>query len=539
MKTTILKKISMVLCLLIAATSIASCSQGETPQTNASTTSQAPAASAETKESPAESKQESSATPTSSDKKISIMLPLFVPETPQPDTPVWLKLNELTGVTLDFQFVPSDSYKEKLNISIAAGQLPHAFATLDSKENTYVTAARSGMFWPVGDAVAASENLSLMPDSVMYNASIDGTNYFIPRTRTTVRSAIVLRKDWLENVGLDMPENMDELYEVIKAFATQDPDGNQIDDTYGLITSQDDSLAIWSLDVVGTFNGAGKTWVEQDGQLVPVFETEEYIDVIKWYKRLYDEKLINQDFATIKREKGFELLNAEQGGLFIGNSDEITNRFDPLMSAKQAENPDLELEDIWAFNSQVKSPDGSIRLPASIGFAGGYTFPKTTLKTEEEFQEVFDIFDIIASDEARNVIAWGIEGVNYEMDGEFATSINLERNATDVSTFNQLSMITAFYPAPLEGVVSPMYDAIRADSRASTPYGISDPTYPFISETYTSVGAEILKLVLDATTQWVMGEIDEDGYLAAIEQWKASGGQKIIDEMNEAYSSAQ
>ena len=36
-------------------------------------------------------------------------------------------------------------------------------------------------------------------------------------------------------VCLDMPETLDDFYEVLKAFKEKDPDGNGKDDTYGMV----------------------------------------------------------------------------------------------------------------------------------------------------------------------------------------------------------------------------------------------------------------------------------------------------------------
>lgn len=43
-----------------------------------------------------------------------------------------------------------------------------------------------------------------------------------------------IRQDWLENLGLSQPKTIDELINVIEKFTTDDPDGNGVDDTYGL-----------------------------------------------------------------------------------------------------------------------------------------------------------------------------------------------------------------------------------------------------------------------------------------------------------------
>lgn len=43
-----------------------------------------------------------------------------------------------------------------------------------------------------------------------------------------------LRKDWLDNLGLEVPKTMEDLEKVLTAFVEEDPDGNGVDDTTGL-----------------------------------------------------------------------------------------------------------------------------------------------------------------------------------------------------------------------------------------------------------------------------------------------------------------
>ena len=43
-----------------------------------------------------------------------------------------------------------------------------------------------------------------------------------------------VRKDWLDRLGLEPPETLEEYYEVIRAFTLDDPDGNGVQDTIGL-----------------------------------------------------------------------------------------------------------------------------------------------------------------------------------------------------------------------------------------------------------------------------------------------------------------
>ena len=57
---------------------------------------------------------------------------------------------------------------------------------------------------------------------------------------------------------------------------------------------------------------------------------------------------------------------------------------------------------------------------------------------------------------------------------------------------------------------------------------------PLLSDTQTQKGAELDKILEDAMVQYIMGEIDEAGYDAAIAQWYSQGGTQIIEEYTAA-----
>src|SRR5699024_5454331 len=42
------------------------------------------------------------------------------------------------------------------------------------------------------------------------------------------------RQDWLDNLGLEPPQTIEDFKEIAKAFVEEDPDGNGEDDTIGL-----------------------------------------------------------------------------------------------------------------------------------------------------------------------------------------------------------------------------------------------------------------------------------------------------------------
>ncbi|MBQ7866304.1 MAG: hypothetical protein IJ350_08030, partial [Clostridia bacterium] len=68
------------------------------------------------------------------------------------------------------------------------------------------------------------------------------------------------------------------------------------------------------------------------------------------------------------------------------------------------------------------------------------------------------------------------------------------------------------------------------------PYAVSDPCYPFVSETNVAFGLQLKQILTDAATQYIAGIINEDELKAAWQQWYDEGGALIIEEYNAAYA---
>ena len=94
-----------------------------------------------------------------------------------------------------------------------------------------------GLMAPLDDMLA------LMPErtKLHYNdplalslVTFDGSLYGLPEPPPLPRrEGLVIRKDWLDKLGLAVPTSPEELMAVAVAFTEQDPDGNGKKDTFG------------------------------------------------------------------------------------------------------------------------------------------------------------------------------------------------------------------------------------------------------------------------------------------------------------------
>ncbi|MGO4269615.1 hypothetical protein AB4Z22_07190 [Paenibacillus sp. TAF58] len=108
------------------------------------------------------------------------------------------------------------------------------------------------------------------PENLYKNASLKGKLYSLPRVRPLDgHESLLIHKDWLDKLVLQPPKTMDELYNVLEAFAKKDPDGNGAADMYGSVFPGSPGPSNYLLSLFGT----GTKWKEENGGLTPYWWT--------------------------------------------------------------------------------------------------------------------------------------------------------------------------------------------------------------------------------------------------------------------------
>ncbi|WP_018884560.1 extracellular solute-binding protein [Paenibacillus massiliensis] len=451
---------------------------------------------------------------------LSMMLPTYNAEQMPESSSILAQLEEKTNTDLSVSWVPSSSYTDKLSATVASGELPKAFVALEPKASFIINAARSGMFWEVGPYLSSYPNLSKMSDVVLNNVSIDGKIYGLYRERDLARFGLMIRQDWLDHLGLEPPKNLDELYEVLKAFANQDPDQNGRQDTVGLAVGMQGNNIAGFKDIL-VYMGGPNEWELKDGQMIPAHMTEAYMDTLKFYKRLYDEKLINQDFALV--QDGRTVMYKGKAGLWIDNMIDGKNIEENIKKVV----PEAKIDLI----NRIAGPNGDATR-AGAGFLGMYMIPKTSVKTEEELKHILSYFDKVSEKEIQNLLKYGVEGMQYTLEsGQYVQSTDAKARAemTDSSQFMILQNEIENYGTELEQLSTELF---KDNATFATP----NPAAPFISNTAIELGNELNKIIQDATVKFIMGTASEQEWQQAVDKWLQGGGSKIIEEINAEYA---
>ncbi len=451
--------------------------------------------------------------------KLSIMLNLHTPEVPQER--LELLLEEKTNTDLDIQWVPDGTYDERVNTAFASGTLPHAFLVKAGQFVQFKEAVRDGQFWEIGPYLDEFENLSKLRESTLENSSVDGKLYSLYMGRPLSRDGFIYRKDWADKLGIDTPKTTEEFREMLKAFTENDPDGNGKDDTIGLTVRE----GLGAFNVIGSWYGLPNRWGEKDGKLVPDFMFPEYIETMNYFKDLHSNGYMNHDAPVTSKQDQQALLKNGAAGAYIGSMQDVFGLYN---DAKEL-NPDV----VFDVHNYVEGPHGEYGVRSIPGYGSLIMFPKSGIDDEEELKKVLAFFDYLMSSEGANLLIWGVEGEHYEVIDGKATVIDQDKFDTEIKPYTPLEigepLTNGRYEAYYDYEPATKAYELYADNDK---YVIDDPTVTLDSETFNKNAGSLDQIILDATIQYILGNIDEAGFEAAIEKWKNAGGNDAIEEYN-------
>ena len=159
------------------------------------------------------------------------------------------------GVRIKVNTFPRDEYNDKVNLMIASGQL-------------------SGLvrpFFPADILTAREDGTILSLDGFLKNNAIWNSmpadyrklSYYYGETWAVAAGmgpgdpyARIVRKDWLDKLGMKVPTNLAELKEMARRFTVDDPDGNGKNDTWGMTAS-----GFWNMqDIFQAFDCRLNNW---------------------------------------------------------------------------------------------------------------------------------------------------------------------------------------------------------------------------------------------------------------------------------------
>jgi len=215
----------------------------------------------------------------------------------------------------------NDGKTEALNLMLASGEIPDIVGSSRLKDfvNQF---GPEGAFIPLNDLIEEhAPNLKAYlderPEIKSAISAADGNMYYIPYLPDgKYGRAYWIRTDWLKALGLEVPQTVDEYEAALRAFKTQDPNGNGLADEVPYFARQWPELirlvTLWD----GRSSGSDTyhDFYVDEGQLKHPYAGEGYREGIKNLARWYAEGLIDAEIFTRGSSSRDYLLSENLGG---------------------------------------------------------------------------------------------------------------------------------------------------------------------------------------------------------------------------------
>lgn len=163
-------------------------------------------------------------------------------------------------------------------------------------------------------------------DTIVDMVTFDGKMMALPETNISDGPNMLwLRKDWMDQLGLEEPKTIADAEYIIQQFIEKDPGGNGPGKTIGLVSTAELSGGWgydyeYQLDVIFTsYNAYPKQWVE-DGQGDIIYGSiqPEAKEALAHIQKLYQDGLLDNQFLIRTADNIIELVVSGECGSFFG-----------------------------------------------------------------------------------------------------------------------------------------------------------------------------------------------------------------------------
>lgn len=347
-------------------------------------------------------------------------------------------IEEATNSKMNIQWVSNNIYGDKLNLTLASGDIPDLIMINDPFGSTFTKMVKQGAFWDITPYIKDYPNLSGGIPDIAWDTTkaADGNNYGSRASPGHWRFFFIIRKDWLDRLNLQVPETTDELFNVMEAFVEQDPDGNGTKDTTALAAyiSPDDLgwggnigpvLGAIENSFIGT-NSSWK-WDESQGKLVYRELLPEVKESLQYLTKAYSSGMMPEDLLSLKLTQARELFKRNQAGIIVDKTGTMRKIYaDDLKKV----DPSFKYTDFYpltnlnGYNPKGSGYNGILAIPASV--------------SEEKMKRILQLVDTWMNPEVFEIQQFGIEGTHYEVvDGKKVASSE-KLTADNASDFNHI-----------------------------------------------------------------------------------------------------
>ena len=457
----------------------------------------------------------------------------------------------------------SSDYNEKMNLAIAANDIPDILVV---NEQQFRKLAQSDMLEDLTDYYDTyacdiiKQNIDSTEGKALENATYDGKLLGLPNVAVEADGYVLMwiRQDWLDELGLEAPTNIEELETVAKAFVDNKMGG---ENTIGIVGPTINGAVyntFLSTNNLNNLDGIFQAyqaypgyWVQdEEGNAVYGSTTEQTKEALAELNKMYEDGILDQELGV--RKDADEAWKSGKVGILFSPWWHGYNVKDGI-----ANDPNME----WKAYAAPLAADGQW-YAKMIGVGGsycvvrkGYEHPEAAFLlnnylrvNEGTFQSETDLD--LSYYPGRVVIApldentYSVQALNAEMKGEEVPEfdplnykllqadlaalpdcleapyddMSIEKWNTDNTNFGRLYSLlmgsSAVEEASEEGIVNKVYSITYTQT-----------------ETMERKWTNLKKKEDETFLKIIIGEEPIEAFDTFVEEWNAEGGAEITEEV--------
>lgn len=452
--------------------------------------------------------------------------------TPDENNIVLAALEKATGTKIKMIYTSENDYNTKLNTMIGGGDIPDIFWCPDLSMAEELKSA--GLIAEMSDILdAVAPNVINETKNVIHDPSVNNDGvYMVMNTKVAWGVNVNIRTDWLENLGLEMPETLEEFAEVMHAFTYDDPDGNGINDTIGYSFNLATMVGVGRTgqNLFGAFGiPKGHTIELADGTVTSWIKHPNFLEAVTYIKRLVDDGVCEPDYISVPNTKMFERVWNGTSGCIEWECVGPTNNWMPGRYVEKDPSPTFGF-------AVLKGPYGDYGTSAcNVISTQGWVFSAKS----KNLEGCARIADYCMSDAGSDLLVLGVEDVMYRWVDKNAGKIEYIAPYNDTATHRAAGgfcYINLFQPRNFA-----TFRTLNAQTREGVDLawslGIDYVDLLGVSEVYSDSGAEMDQVVNEMFAELLVTDTAkmQNVYNKYIAQWEAVGGKEWEKEVTKMW----
>ncbi len=416
------------------------------------------------------------------------------------------EFERLTGIELEIRNVSNNEYYQVLELAFASGDIPDIF---DVDAAHYPVYASQNAIADLTDLFNNSELKDKIDSKYMEAIELDGRIYGVP-SESISGSVTYVRKDWLDQLGMELPKTYDEFITMLERFRDEIPECQTPLTSAGIMNA---------MYLPEFYQGANPDFVYVDGQWVDGMQQPNMEQALTNLQNAYAEGLLDPEVITNETSTCRDLLFSGSVGVFNYWAGTWAGRLEDGLNQNF---PDAELVALEPIEGAqyLTQPTGNYVINGRLD--------------DDRIAQLFKYFIEYMNDgaEGQVLFSFGVEGVHWEQDGEYVKMLpslsNPEQNL--VKAWRDPSLNIVEFEDPNKKC--DLGESVLYSLELAETYGKMLNITP-VSETLTKIRSDLQIIKEDTLAKVIMGSMTvEEGLASYKAQAAALGVDQVLAEMN-------